>query len=177
VPYAAPPDGDLRFAPPAPHAPWSEVRDATDYGPNAPQIIRPFEGLDIAALVGEGWREGDDYLTVNIWTPDVGASGLPVMVFIHGGSFTGGCNDSPVQDGAAFARSGVVCMTINYRLGIDGFLAIEGAPTNLGLRDMIAALRWVRENAAAFGGDPDNVTVFGESAGCSRAWRPGAPST
>jgi para-nitrobenzyl esterase len=165
VPYAAAPVGAHRFAPPEPHAPWSEVRDASAHGPNAPQIIRPFDGLDIAAMVGDGWREGDDYLTVNIWSPDIQASGRPVMVFIHGGAFTGGCNDAPVQDGAAFARSGVVCMTINYRLGVDGFLAIEGAPTNLGLRDMIAALAWVRDNAAAFGGDPDNVTVFGESAG------------
>lgn len=165
IPYAAAPVGDLRFAAPAPHPAWDGVREATASGPNAPQIIRPFPALDIAPLVGEGWVRGDDYLTVNIWTPDLKASGLPVMVWIHGGAFVAGCNDTPVQDGTAFARSGVVCMMINYRMGIDGFVAIDGVPTNLGLRDQISALEWVRDNAAAFGGDPDNVTVFGESAG------------
>lgn len=165
IPYAAAPVGDLRFAAPEPHPRWEGVRDAATSGPNAPQIIRPFEGLDIAPLVGEGWRQGDAYLTVNIWTAASQTGALPVMLFIHGGGYVGGCNDTPVQDGSAFARSGVVCMMINYRMGIDGFLPIEGAPTNLGLRDMIAALEWVRDNAKAFGGDPANVTVFGESAG------------
>lgn len=165
IPYAAAPVGELRFAAPAPHPAWDGVRDATVSGPNAPQIIRPFPGLDIIPLVGAGWVRGDDYLTANVWTPELKASGLPVMVWIHGGSFVAGCGDTPVQDGAAFARSGVVCVTINYRMGIDGFVAIDGVPTNLGLRDQIAALAWVRDNAAAFGGDPANVTVFGESAG------------
>ena len=84
------------------------------------------------------------------------------MVFIHGGGFVVGSKDAPVQDGATFARDGIVYVAINYRMGIDGFLPIPGVPTNLGLRDMIAALRWVRDNIAAFGGDPANVTVFGE---------------
>ena len=87
------------------------------------------------------------------------------MVFIHGGGFVVGSKDAPVQDGTAFARDGVILVAINYRLGIDGFLPIPGVPTNLGLRDQIAALAWVRDNIARFGGDPGNVTVFGESAG------------
>jgi len=165
IPYAAPPVGDLRFALPADHAPWSDVRDATVSGPSAPQVLKPFPALDVAPLVGAAWVQGDDYLTASIWTPDPEAKALPVMVFIHGGAFVLGCNDTGITDGSAFARSGVVLIAINYRLGIDGFVPIPGAPTNLGLRDQIAALKWVQRNAAAFGGDPDNVTVFGESAG------------
>ena len=165
VPYAAPPVGIRRFAPPAPPESWPGQRDATCLGPNAPHTLRPFDALDIAPLVGSGWVPGDEHLTVNIWTPDPKAHGLPVMVFIHGGAFVAGSNHAAVQDGTAFARSGVVCMTITYRLGVEGFLAIPGAPTNLGLRDQLAALAWVRDNAAAFGGSPANVTVFGESAG------------
>ncbi|NEX93448.1 carboxylesterase family protein [Caulobacter sp. 17J65-9] len=165
VPYAAAPVGARRFKAPAPAEPWVGVRDCTRYGPNAPQISKPFPEIEIATLVGEGWRKGDDYLNLNVWAPDGPGGERPVMVFIHGGAFIGGANDAPVHDGGGFARSGVVCIAINYRLGIDGFLPIEGVPTNLGLRDQIAALQWVRDNAARFGGDPDNVTVFGESAG------------
>ena len=165
ISYAAPPVGDLRFAPPQPVAPWHGVRDASEGGANAPQLVRPVPELDVVSLVGEGWMRGDDYLTLNIWRPDGGRCGLPVMVFIHGGGFLVGSKDVPVQDGTAFARDGVICVAINYRMGVDGFLPIPGAPTNLGLRDMLAALRWVQENARAIGGDPGNVTVFGESAG------------
>lgn len=165
VPYAAAPVGDLRFAKPQPHAPWDGVRDAIDLAPTAPYNVRDFPAIDIAPLVGTGWIRGDEYLNANIWTPDTAAKGLPVMVFIHGGGFVGGCNSCAVQDGSGFARSGLVNIAINYRMGIDGFLPIPGVPTNLGLRDQIAALEWVRDNAAAFGGDPDNITVFGESAG------------
>lgn len=165
IPYAAPPTGERRFRPPAPVPAWSGERDATAPGPNAPQRIRPVPGLAVEPLIGTGWSPGDDYLTLNVWTPDRDASGLPVMVFIHGGGFVIGSKDAPVQDGGTFARDGVVCVAINYRLGIDGFLPIPGVPTNLGLRDMIAALAWVRDEIAAFGGDPANVTVFGESAG------------
>jgi para-nitrobenzyl esterase len=108
---------------------------------------------------------GENFLAANIWTPDPSAASLPVMVFIHGGAFLLGSKDAPVYDGAAFARSGVVLITINYRLGLEGFVHIPGGDSNLGLRDQIAALEWVRDNAAAFGGDGANVTVFGESAG------------
>ncbi|NML05493.1 carboxylesterase family protein [Sphingomonas sp. G-3-2-10] len=165
VPYAAAPVGDLRFAAPQPHAPWDGIRDATESGPNAPHLVKPFPGLDVAPLIGTGWARGDDYLSVNVWTPDPAAKGLPVMVFIHGGAFVLGSKDASVHDGSGFAKAGMVCIAINYRLGIDGFLPIPGIPTNLGLRDQIAALKWVRENAAAFGGDGGNITVFGESAG------------
>jgi para-nitrobenzyl esterase len=164
VPYAAPPVGDRRFAEPEPVRVWDGKRDATVAGPSAPQRIKPFPALDLVALVGEGGERGDDYLTCNIWTPD-GAEQCPVMVWIHGGGFVIGNTDAPVQKGETFARDGVVCVAINYRMGIDGFLPIPGVPTNLGLRDMIAALGWVRDNIVAFGGDPANVTVFGESAG------------
>ena len=164
IPYAAPPVGDLRFMPPVPVAPWAGERDATRPGPCAPHRIKPFPGLDVVPLVGDGGTRGDDYLTLNVWAP-VGAIARPVMVFIHGGGFVVGSKDAAVQDGATFARDGVVCVAINYRLGIDGFLPIPGVATNLGLRDMIFALEWVRDTIAAFGGDPGNVTVFGESAG------------
>lgn len=165
VPYAAAPVGALRFAAPRPPSAWSGLRDAIAPGATAPQRTKPFPGLDVVPLVGTGWSPGDDYLNVNVWTPDPAATGLPVMVWIHGGGFLLGSNNAAISDGSGFARSGVVCIAINYRMGIDGFLPIPGIPTNLGLRDMIAALAWVRDNAAAFGGDPANVTVFGESAG------------
>ena len=165
VPYAAAPVGSNRFAPPQPVTPWPGVRDATVAGPNAPQRTKAFPGLDIVPLIGKGWVSGDEYLTANIWRPDDDRTGLPVMVFIHGGGFVIGSKDAPVQDGGTFARDGVICVAINYRMGVDGFLPIPGVPTNLGLRDMIAALTWVRDGITRFGGDPGNVTVFGESAG------------
>ena len=164
VPYAAPPVGELRLALPQPVEPWIGLRDATVPSGCAPYRVKPFPMIDIAPLVGDGTPRGDDYLTLNVWTPQ-GAQSLPVMVFIHGGGFVGGSKDAPVSDGSGFARSGVVCVSITYRLGIDGFVPIPGVPTNLGLRDMIAALGWVRDTIASFGGDPENVTVFGESAG------------
>ncbi|MES2174286.1 MAG: carboxylesterase family protein [Pseudomonadota bacterium] len=165
VPYAAPPTGDRRFAPPQPPERWDGVRDALDPGASAPQRVRGVPGVDVEALVGKGWMPGDDYLTLNIWKPADGSTALPVMVFIHGGGFVLGSKDAPVQDGSAFARDGVLMVAINYRLGVEGFLPIPGIPTNLGLRDQIFALQWVRDSIAAFGGDPANVTVFGESAG------------
>lgn len=164
VPYAAAPVGDLRFTAPRAHPGWTEVRDATSPGPSAPYLLKEFDALDLVPLVGAGWVKGDDYLAANIWAP-AGGEGRPVMVWIHGGAWTGGAAMAPVHDGTAFARDGVVLISIGYRLGIEGFLPIPDVPTNLGMRDMIAALKWVQANAAAFGGDRDNVTVFGESAG------------
>ena len=162
IPFAAPP---RRFQLPEAPRPWTEPFEALVPGPGAPQRIRDFPGLDIGPLIGAGSDGGDgDYLRLNVWAP-AEASNAPVMVFVHGGGFVVGSKDAPVHDGSAFAQSGVVCIAINYRLGIDGFLPVPGAPTNLGLRDILFALRWVQDNVAAFGGDQGNVTVFGESAG------------
>ncbi|GAA0673005.1 para-nitrobenzyl esterase [Sphingomonas insulae] len=165
IPYAAAPVGQHRFALPQPVEPWAGIRDATDAGPNAPQRTRAVPGLDARPLIGEGWRRGDNYLSLDIWQPAGGRTAMPVMVFIHGGGFVVGGKDAAVQDGATFARDGILYVAINYRMGVDGFLPIPDVPTNLGLRDMIAALAWVRDNIVQFGGDPANVTVFGESAG------------
>ena len=162
VPFARPP---RRFELPEPPSAWTEPFEADTPGPAAPQRIKPFPGLDLAPLVGAGSDGGDgDFLRLNVWAPREAAN-APVMVFVHGGGFVVGSKDASVHDGTAFAQSGVVCVAINYRLGIDGFLPVPGAPTNLGLRDIIFALDWVQQNIAAFGGDPGNVTVFGESAG------------
>ncbi|WP_149552314.1 carboxylesterase/lipase family protein [Streptomyces marokkonensis] len=165
IPYAAPPRGAGRFAPPQPHEPWDGTRDATVPGPNAPQSERKLGSVDMSPYFGTGWSRGEDYLTVNVFTPAGG--GLPVMVFVHGGGFVAGSTRSAMYDGSAFARDGVVLVTLNYRLGIAGFLDLPGAPANRGLLDVVAALRWVRENIAAFGGDPHNVTLFGQSAGAT----------
>lgn len=168
IPYAAPPVGALRFKAPQPHAPWPQVLDCTKAGATAPPRVRPLPMLDVFPIVGHGWVPGDDYVTLNVWAPEK-AEKRPVMVFIHGGALVLGNKDAPVYDGRDFARSGVLCVTLNYRLGIEGFLPIPGAPTNLGLRDMLAALRWVQANIAQFGGDPANVTLFGESGGAMAA--------
>jgi para-nitrobenzyl esterase len=168
IPYAAPPVGPRRFAAPVPPLAWDGVREAKAFSPTPPQVDLSSErmpGLDVRPIVGESWRKGDDFLTLNIWTPDPGAQGLPVMVFIYGGAFATGGSSTPLYNGARFARDGVVFVSFNYRLGIEGFLPLEGGDTNLGLRDQLAALRWVQENIEAFGGDPNKVTVFGESAG------------
>lgn len=125
-----------------------------------PPYFPPFD-----VLIPEPAIPGEDCLNLNVWSPDLGAAKLPVMVWIHGGAFANGTGAIAIYDGSRFARDGVVCVTINYRLGIDGFLYLDDGNANLGLLDQIAALEWVRENIAAFGGDPDNVTIFGESAG------------
>jgi len=166
LPYAAPMTDERRFREPQPVEPWLSVRDASRPGPGAPQPKPPsMDEIDIEPLLGAPLPEGPDYLTLNVFAPDQDGAGRPVMVFIHGGGFVSGNKDIALYDGSAFARDGVVCVTVNYRLGIEGFLSIPGVPTNLGLRDLIAALHWVKRRIALFGGDPDNVTVFGESAG------------
>lgn len=162
VPYAAAPVGAKRFQLPEAAPAWDGVREATDMGATCAQSPYP---APIHALIGSDGIPGDEYLNANVWTPDPAASGLPVLVWIHGGAFVRGSNARAIYNGAAFARDGVVMVSINYRLGVSGFAAIDGAPLNRGLHDQIFALRWVRENVAAFGGDPDNVTIFGESAG------------
>ena len=168
IPFAAPPVGALRFAAPVSPPSWDGVRDATAFSSTPPQAdasLRIMPGLDLRPLFGVGWRRGDDSLTLNIWTPDPHTQGLPVMVFIYGGAFVAGASSTPLYHGTHFARDGIVFVSFNYRLGIEGFLPLEGGETNVGLRDQIAALTWVQDNIAAFGGDPDNVTIFGESAG------------
>jgi para-nitrobenzyl esterase len=169
IPFAEPPVGGLRFAAPRPAAPWTGVRDAARFGPPPPQDVGSFRdrlppGYDPQA--GEKGREGD-WLTVNVWTPPASAaSPRPVMVWVYGGAYKVGSADSPGYDAQRIARDGdVVVVTFNHRVGIEGFAVIDGAPANRGLLDQVAALEWVRDNIAAFGGDPAAVTVFGESAG------------
>lgn len=162
IPYAAPPVGRAAFEAPAPVVAWDGVRDAGAYGPTAPQVGYPEA---IAAILDNVIAPGEDYLNLNVWTPDPGASGLPVMVWIHGGAFSRGSNRMAIYAGDTFARDGVVLVGINYRLGLPGFGSVDGAPENRGLLDQLAALEWVQRNIAAFGGDPRQVTVFGESAG------------
>jgi len=163
IPYAAPPVGANRFRPPRPAAAWSGVRDAFTYGPKTRQPSYP---PTVALLLNELTGGGDDALSLNIWTPAFRATAHPVMVWIPGGMFEfHGTGASPWYDGSRFARDGIVCVTINYRVGADGFLYTGDEYANVGLLDQIAALTWVGDNIAAFGGDPGNVTVFGESAG------------
>jgi para-nitrobenzyl esterase len=162
IPYAAPPFGPNRMRPPQPGAAWTGERDATSFGPTVPKGDYPPQYVP---LFPEVVIPGEDCLNLNVWTPDVGAGGLPVLVWIHGGSFMNGSGSVGAYDGAAFARDGVVCVTINYRLAAEGFLFLGDGIANLGLLDQLAALRWVQDNIAAFGGDPGRVTVAGESAG------------
>lgn len=162
IPYAPPPFGPLRFQPPGPPPSWEGERDATAYGPTAPKPAYP---VPIDTILPEPSIPGQECLNLNVWTPDPAAEGLPVLVWIHGGAFVNGSGAVTGYDGSAFARDGVVCVTINYRLGVDGFALIDGVTPNRGMLDQIAALEWVRDNIAAFGGDPAQVTVAGESAG------------
>ncbi|MFI1584162.1 carboxylesterase/lipase family protein [Embleya sp. NPDC020630] len=161
IPYAAAPVGESRFERPVAHPGWAGVRDADTMGPTAPQA--PYRGV-LGELLPTVVIEGDEYLNLNVWAP-ADASGLPVMVWVHGGSLAHGANALPGYDGAAFARDGVVYVAVNYRLASEGFSVLDGAPRNVGLADVVAALRWVQAEIAAFGGDPARVTVFGESAG------------
>jgi para-nitrobenzyl esterase len=159
IPYAESPATAGRFAAPAAPGRWDGTRDALSYGATSPQ---PDRGI---TLIPEPIIAGDNELNLNVFTPDLGAAGLPVLVWIHGGGFTGGCNASPWYRGGPFARDGVVLVSINYRLGAEGFLEVPGAPANRAVRDWVRALEWVRENIAAFGGDPGRVTIGGQSAG------------
>ncbi|MGX6448938.1 carboxylesterase/lipase family protein, partial [Patulibacter sp. S7RM1-6] len=163
IPYAAAPVGERRFAAPEPAPAWADVRDATAYGPtpSKPRYAPPFD-----AMLSDPVIPGEETLNLNVWTPRAEAgAGRPVLVWIHGGAFRSGTGAVGTYDGRAFARDGVVCVTINYRLGMDGFGLLPDAPDNRGLLDQIAALEWVRDEIAAFGGDPDRVTIAGESAG------------
>ena len=170
VPFAAPPVGDLRFRAPRPAVPWAGVREASAFGPEAPQ-----DPSGSGSFLGvSGAPESEDCLTLNIWRPaDTAGEALPVMVFIHGGGFSYGSAVHPCYDGSSLAREGrAIVVTIAYRLGVLGLLwhpclkdedeLYEG---NFAMQDQLAGLRWVHDNIAAFGGDPQNVTIFGESAG------------
>jgi para-nitrobenzyl esterase len=167
IPYAAPPLGDRRWRPPAPPLPWTGIREAFEPGPVAPQPL-PAPGT---VLRGDPTAQDEDCLRLNVWTPALDAGRRPVLVWIHGGGFASGTGGSFLYRGHVLARAGAVVVTMNYRLGALGFLAHpalddgEGSWGNFGLMDQVAALRWVRTHIADLGGDPGNVTVFGESAG------------
>ena len=168
IPYAEPPVGARRWTPPVPLAPWTGVRRATAFGP---ACIQP-PATNAGIYANPPAQMSEDCLTLNVWAP-AKAKKAPVIVWIHGGALQSGYSHEGMYDGAAMARTGAVVVSINYRLGILGYLAhpalsaesADGVSGNYGLRDQIAALAWVRRNIAAFGGDPANVTVAGESAG------------
>lgn len=168
IPYAEAPVGHLRFAPPVPRRPWAGVRDCTRPAPGALQ--RPSA---LAKLIGMSCAiQDEDCLHVTVWTPSctprTSPKGRPVLFWIHGGGFEAGSASNPLADGAKLsARGDVVVVSVTYRLGALGFLCLEDVPSNRGLLDQAAALEWVRDNVRAFGGDPDNVTIFGSSAGAT----------
>ena len=168
VPYAAPPVGALRWKEPQPVPSWQGVRKATEFG------ARCMQGNVFGDMVFRDAAPSEDCLYLNVWAPKVSAGAkLPVMVWIYGGGFQAGATSEPRQDGERLAHKGVVVVSMNYRLGIFGFFSHpeltkespHHASGNYGLQDQAAALQWVRKNIAAFGGDPQNVTIFGESAG------------
>jgi para-nitrobenzyl esterase len=168
IPYAAPPVGKLRWKPPQPVRPWNGVREATKFG------ARCMQGNVYGDMDFRDSGPSEDCLYLNVWTPAKDANAnLPVMVWIYGGGFAAGSTSEPRQDGEMLAKKGVVVVSMNYRLGVFGFFAYPGltaesvhhASGNYGLLDQVAALEWVRKNIAAFGGDPHEVTIFGESAG------------
>ena len=169
IPYAAPPIGPLRWKAPQPVASWSGVRECTVFGPECPQVV--LTGKNSA---GAKQPQSEDCLYLNVWTPTPApAEKLPVMIWIHGGAYQLGRGSSPLYDGRKLAEKGVIVVSINYRLGPLGFLALpeltkesgHGSSGNYGLLDQQAAMQWVQKNISAFGGDPSRVTIFGESAG------------
>ena len=173
IPFAAPPVGDLRWRAPKPPIAWKGVRAADHFGASCLQDVTPAGfGPWKHEYVVQG-AVSEDCLFLNVWTPALAGGHLPVLVWIHGGAFTSGSGSVPIYNGTALASQGVVVVTINYRVGIWGFLAhpdlsreAAGAPpSNFGLQDMVAALRWVQTNINAFGGDPKHVTLAGQSAG------------
>ncbi len=151
VPYAEPPVGALRLRAPEPRSPWSGVRDASVFGDVQPQHGRPSLGFD--------------WLTLSVWTSDPERSGKPVFVWISGGGYLNCAADNVHFDGSTLAQAGVVVVSVQYRVGFEGFGFVDGAPSNRGLLDQVQALRWVQENVSSFGGDPENVTLVGQSAG------------
>lgn len=168
IPFAAPPVGNLRWKGPKPPEKWSGVRPATEFGP------RCMQNQIYSDMIFREKGPSEDCLSLNVWTPAAKAgAGLPVMVWIFGGGFQAGGTSEPRQDGAKLATKGVVVVSMNYRLGVFGFLAHpeltkesdRNASGNYGLMDQTAALEWVKRNIREFGGDPRNVTIFGESAG------------
>ncbi|MGO2110588.1 MAG: carboxylesterase family protein, partial [Pseudoclavibacter sp.] len=160
VPYAQPPVGDLRFAAPVEREPWDGIRDAT-----SPGATSQF-GATGVTLIPEPSVAGDDVLNVNVFTPDPGSgAALPVLVYLHGGGYVSGSIASPWYRGESFARDGVVTVVVAYRVGFDGFGWVADGASNRGVRDWMLALEWVQRNIAAFGGDPDCVTLAGQSAG------------
>ncbi len=166
IPYAKAPFGALRFAAPARVEPWEGERPAIESAPTAPQPSTGFTLIPEPTIDG---GEAPECLSLNVFTPELGAAALPVLVWIHGGGFVTGTPSSTWYDGDRFARDGVVVVSVGYRLGAEGFLEIPGAPSNRAVLDWIAALEWVQRNIAAFGGDPHKVTVGGQSAGGAAA--------
>ncbi len=161
IPFAPPPVGALRFREPHPATPWDGIREATTFGPPPPQSALAFSTPPPA----QPGRDPYDWLTVNVFSPGLGAARLPVMVWIYGGAYRSGASSLPGYDGTVLAGQNVVVVTFNHRIGVEGYAQLPGVPANRALLDQVAALRWVRENIAEFGGDPDRVTIFGESAG------------